>query len=1095
MIRHTFRHMVQVLGALVAGLVIILSLFAWRLSSGPISLSFLSSTFESILSANRQDIRIRLQDTILTWAGWDRTLDIRVLNVSALNADGAVLTTIPELSLSLSARALLRGLVAPKRIELFHPKIKLLRKPDGQIQLGFGAEKSKTQNSNDFLKFIIAELLKKPDPGDRLSYLDQIGIFDADLTLIDETLGLAWRAPSSQVSLVRNKDGLEAEAIFALDISNQKAEFVVLSQYQPMKKRLDISIRFTKVAPALFAHLESNLAPLADIKLPLGGSVDIGMSIDGAIDTVGFNLSGGPGKISLPEPVKQTLTLKKFDFKGQYRGKEQRINIDRLAIDLGNDGSFALPQSANHQMPLRSIVARGSLDIKSKRLALDAVDLDFQGPTATIKGTVDGFGEGMTIQTDGTVHNIPVDDLRRYWPRAWGTSSHQWSTTHFTDGVIKKVRARSIIQSVGPNKYDVRSMNGEIELRGVTLDYLAPMPKIRNTDSNGTFTQQRFDFNILHGEALGLKIKKGTVYITHLDQKDQYADIDLTIDGPVESALKLTESEPVGFMSSLGFTSKGTRGRSSTRLRLNFPLELALTVDRVDVSATTNMSDVAASKVLMNETLSDGLFQLKITKKGLDATGTANVGKMPATISLKRNFGKKDKPYRTHYQISSRIKDAEQFMHEKFGFKFDESDYVRGPVQANFVMTSFDDKTSRGSLELNMETATVSLLSLGWVKGAGIKGKIETDIDFKNNKPTNIPRFKIDISDLKANGSATFATGGKAVDKINLASVKFGRTDMQGTVNLESEDWTEYQLKGKSLDLSDIWSRFSNEDNKETPTERKETPKFRLFLNFDKLWLRKDQPLLNVVGSLSRRGDLWQSVYLHGDVSKKGSVDIALYESDKNTRTLSVLSDDAGATLRALDHYDNMLDGKLKISGTYDDTDLDSPLTARLKIDDYRIIKAPVLAKIVSILSITGIIESLQGRGLSFSSMEVPFVSRRGTVSFKDARASGPSLGFTAEGKIYTHAEVLNLEGTVVPAYLINSFFGQIPLLGDLFTGGTKGGGIFAANYKMTGPVENPVVSVNPLTALAPGIFRNFFDIFKKNSPTPEPEPTVGDGT
>lgn len=150
MFRHTFRHMVQVLGALVAGLVIILSLFAWRLSSGPISLGFLSPTFESILSANKQGVRVRLQDTILTWAGWDRTLDIRVLNVSAVNTDGAVLTTIPELSLSLSARALFRGLIAPKRIELFHPKIKLLRKTNGRIQLGFSEEKTKLKTSGDF---------------------------------------------------------------------------------------------------------------------------------------------------------------------------------------------------------------------------------------------------------------------------------------------------------------------------------------------------------------------------------------------------------------------------------------------------------------------------------------------------------------------------------------------------------------------------------------------------------------------------------------------------------------------------------------------------------------------------------------------------------------------------------------------------------------------------------------------------------------------------------------------------------------------------------------------------------------------------------
>ena len=65
-----------------------------------------------------------------------------------------------------------------------------------------------------------------------------------------------------------------------------------------------------------------------------------------------------------------------------------------------------------------------------------------------------------------------------------------------------------------------------------------------------------------------------------------------------------------------------------------------------------------------------------------------------------------------------------------------------------------------------------------------------------------------------------------------------------------------------------------------------------------------------------------------------------------------------------------------------------------------------------------------------------------------------------------------------MPAYAINSALGHIPVLGDIFTGGEKGGGVFAVNYSMSGPASKPTVTVNPLSALAPGIFRNVFDIF-----------------
>ena len=80
-------------------------------------------------------------------------------------------------------------------------------------------------------------------------------------------------------------------------------------------------------------------------------------------------------------------------------------------------------------------------------------------------------------------------------------------------------------------------------------------------------------------------------------------------------------------------------------------------------------------------------------------------------------------------------------------------------------------------------------------------------------------------------------------------------------------------------------------------------------------------------------------------------------------------------------------------------------------------------------------------------------------------------------GNLFRNADVLDLEGTMIPAYALNSVFGHIPLLGEIFTGGEKGGGVFAATYRMTGPIEEPMVSVNPLSALAPGILRNVFGI------------------
>ena len=83
-IKRGVRSIIHLLGGLGAGFAIILAISAWKLSSGPISLAFLTPYFESTLATFYKSYRIRLDDTILTWAGWERTLDIRVINVRVL---------------------------------------------------------------------------------------------------------------------------------------------------------------------------------------------------------------------------------------------------------------------------------------------------------------------------------------------------------------------------------------------------------------------------------------------------------------------------------------------------------------------------------------------------------------------------------------------------------------------------------------------------------------------------------------------------------------------------------------------------------------------------------------------------------------------------------------------------------------------------------------------------------------------------------------------------------------------------------------------------------------------------------------------------
>ena len=71
---------------------------------------------------------------------------------------------------------------------------------------------------------------------------------------------------------------------------------------------------------------------------------------------------------------------------------------------------------------------------------------------------------------------------------------------------------------------------------------------------------------------------------------------------------------------------------------------------------------------------------------------------------------------------------------------------------------------------------------------------------------------------------------------------------------------------------------------------------------------------------------------------------------------------------------------------------------------------------------------------------------------------------------------VLDMEGTIVPAYFFNSLLGNLPIIGRLFSP-EAGGGLFAATFRARGPAEDADITINPLAALTPGFLRGLFGL------------------
>ena len=1082
---------IKLAGTLGAGLVIIAVLLAWRLSSGPISLEFLSPYMEDALSAATESFDIEFDDTTLAWAGWDRTLDIRVLNVRAVDTKGAVVASVPELSLSLSAQGLLRGTVAPRNIELFRPKLWLVRRRDGRFETEL---KAGSEGSEELFKGILAALAAPPDPSGPMGYLTRVAVVDADLTVEDERLETLWRAPSTQIALRRTEIGIDAEVSFDLRVDDQVIPLSAVAEYRIADQRLDAGVSFGAVNPAILSRVSPRFQEFARFAVPVQGTLTVGMDSRGTVDEVGFHVIGGGGELVLPEPTAQRLEIDKLELRGRYDGRSRVTEFEKVILDLGDRGAIELPAASGHMMPVRSVSARGRYDSERDRLHLAALEADLNGPSVRFAAEIEGLAGvsgPIALTLKGTVEDVPVDRVRRYWPRAWGTDVYDWCTSHLSGGILRQVSIETRILETGDGRFEVVSLTGGMNIEGIAIAYLEAMPRAESVDATASFGLRRFDIAIGKGSIKGLRLDEGTIAFSGLDVVDQVADIEIRAHGPLSDALALIDHEPLRFASELGFTPAKTEGTTKTHLRMKFPTEKGLTFENIGISATSSMRGVVARDVFGFLDVHHGTLRLEANNEGMDVQGDVVIGTIPAELVWRENF-RDTTEERSRYVLRGRVNQEQRLAELRLDFPPFSADTMSGPTDAQVVYSVFHDDRSRLEAALDLSQAYLSWDRVAWSKLPGTEGAAAIRLDLNAaDTPTEV-RFDVRAGDLTAKGEVSFDPQGGAVERVRLEPLRFGETDIAEAelTSLAGGGWSA-RLAGPSFDLAPmIDNPFDGVTLRGGDGEA--GPPLRLDAAFGRVRLGPGRELRNLTSVLNHDGRRWQEASVRGFVNPENDTfSIAIASDASGTRELKIDSSAAGDLFRAFDVYEDMVGGRLELRGKFDDADSNAPLSGTLEVTDYRVLETPLLARLLSIMALTGILEALQDEGLRFTTLDADFRLEKGEFKITDARAAGPSLGFTASGTLDAVSGRVDLSGTVVPAYLINSIWGRIPVLGDLLTGGEKGGGVFAATYTMTGHRDDPKIAVNPLSALAPGFLRNLFDVldpknFKIESPNPD---------
>lgn len=186
---------------------------------------------------------------------------------------------------------------------------------------------------------------------------------------------------------------------------------------------------------------------------------------------------------------------------------------------------------------------------------------------------------------------------------------------------------------------------------------------------------------------------------------------------------------------------------------------------------------------------------------------------------------------------------------------------------------------------------------------------------------------------------------------------------------------------------------------------------------------------------------------------------------------IRVDADDAGEAARALFGLETLKGGKGALTGRLTSEGADLKLVAR----DVRLVRAPTMAQILTMGSLDGLADTLNGDGVRFSYVEAPLQLRGSRLIVGEARATGSALGFTAQGVADLKADTVAFRGTLAPAYALNSVVGAVPVVGKLLVS-REGEGVVGLGWAAEGPMAKPRVTANPLSLMTPGVLRRIFE-------------------
>ncbi|MDB5592865.1 AsmA-like C-terminal region-containing protein [Enterovirga sp.] len=1083
-----------------AGLVALVAMVAGvgylRLLAGPVQLNGQTSRVsEALRTRIGPGWSVTLGDAALELHGLRPA--VRAAGFEIRDPGGVPVLRAPHAVVSLDPWSLLRGAISAREVELRDLQLRAVVSADGSLTFLTGegdgaapaAVAAPSAPAGSPLAVILASLLAPVvDPSGVVGALDRASVRGAQLTLVgpDGRERAVFRR--LDLSLERAATG---ERQLALELVGPHGPWGVSGRVTGGKFR-GVDLRFRQVPAADIALLAGLAAGAGGSDVLFSGGMTAGflgtrlIAIEG-----GFESSAGSVQRGFGPPIR----LDRLAGRASWNEEARRLNLSSLEISSegtevrlsgemgpapeggwrvtlgGRDARFAGIKPTDKAFAVQEIAAEAT--IREGAVSLDRAVLRGQEVDIQASGKILPGPEGHQFEGVLEAQQTELRRLVRLWPDRLNPNLRRYLAERVGAGRLERLRLRSRLDAreFAQILTDAPLSDGAVDLafaaRDVELDVVDGLPPLRGVAIDGTASGTRTALRAASGrietpDQRSLAFSEGSYVHDGMDKPDSQAQVGFAVTGGADALVSLLKSPALREAIAIDFDPDSVRGRVDIRVRLPLVPSRVPTLANMPLSVRATLSDIAADRLPGRERLENGAFTLSYEAGALTGRGEGKLGGVPATFDLAAAPGRPGE-----LAIGLVLDEAARARRS-----LPVGPQLAGPVPVRIAVPLGGRRTG-ARVEADLGRAAIDGLIPGWTKAANRPGRLTFTASEGEGGATEIRDVSLEAGSVQIKGQARFAAAG-ALESADLQTFKLSPgDDLRAQFERAPNGPYRVGIKGNVGDARPVLRWVTSSSGKAGGRDDVE-----LDLAVNILTGHNDEAMTGVAGKATIRGGDLRALQFTGRF-RSALVEAQLAKRDAGAPVLSVRSGDAGATLRFLDVYRRMVGGRLSIEGRSGD----GAQSGNVWIEEFGLRDEPALRSIVARAENPATTGGDQ-RGapvarsdldqVLFNRLSAEFKRSGSRIDLADVVIYGAQVGFNLSGFVDYGRERLDMGGTFVPAYLLNNAFSQLPLVGILLGGGATEG-LIAVDFRVTGPISGPTLSVNPLTVVTPGILRKLF--------------------